>query len=334
MFNDSQSTLRHSPVKSADTAAADESEPLEPRPFVGISAPLQRLLLQARITGPHLHLAAIEGEAGTGKHLFAQTIHRHSRFSNLPFRRFDAREWLATENDLAAFQGTLYLDRIDLLAPLGQKLLLNLAKFLSAETSAQAPRFLLLASSHDSLRLLASRGLFLPDLAFRFAAIRFALPPLREHREDITPISQVLIDSICRKYHQPTAVLAHGTIPRLLQHSWPGNVRELASVLESAVLDSTTGVIRPSDLAIPTIQAVAAAACSTPSPIQPPAAELQPEMPEDLSLDSAIQRHLVHVLELNRGNKLRAARQLGISRSTLYRLLSEEPAISEDESTT
>jgi DNA-binding NtrC family response regulator len=170
------------------------------------------------------------------------------------------------------------------------------------------------------LRQLASQNLFLPDLAFRLSAVQFTLPPLRDHREDIPPITHALIDRISRRYQQPNAVLSPGSLPRLLQHGWPGNVRELASVLESAILSSSSGSLRPTDLnltqknASPPLQ---------PSPASTPSAE---DLARDLSLDAAIHRHLLLVLEKHRGNKLRAARQLGISRSTLYRLLAGESA--------
>jgi DNA-binding NtrC family response regulator len=285
--------------------------------FAGASPTLRRLMLLAEVTAPRLHLAALEGEAGTGKHLFAQNIHRLSQLAGLPFRRRDAREWLASEADPSEFSGTLYLDRVDLLAPVGQGLLLKLVKTLNADYTP--PSFLLLVSSHASLRLLAGQSRFLPDLAFRLSAIRFSIPPLREHREDIALITQVLIDRICRHYRQPTTLLAPGTLPRLLQHHWPGNVRELASVVETAILDSTTGILRPTDLALPN------SGSSEPQPPAPPSENSTPlpnsELPADLTLDAAIQRHLQLVLNQNRGNKLRAARQLGISRSTLYRLL-------------
>ena len=293
--------------------------------FVCVSSTLRRLLLQAEITAPRLQLATLEGEAGTGKHLLAQNIHRQANLANLthlndqPFRRRDAREWLANEAELSSLSGTLYLDRVDLLAQTGQGLLLNLIKILQND-SLSPPRFLLLVSTHTPLRPLAGQGLFLPDLAFRLTAVRFAIPPLREHREDIATITQALIERICRRYQQPTAVLGPGSLPRLLQHSWPGNVRELASVLESAILDSTSGVVSPNDLAlhIPREAAVPVA------PAISGESGALIEVPEDLTLDAAIRRHIQVVLELNRGNKLRAARQLGISRSTLYRLLSGE----------
>jgi two-component system response regulator AtoC len=281
-----------------------------------VSSALRRLLIQAEIAAPRLRVASIEGEPGTGKHLFAQTIHRQSAMSTFPFRRRDAREWLATDADVADLHGTLYLDRVDLLTPDGQNLLLNLLKYLqNAEDSATG--FRLLVSTHRPLRQLASMGHYLADLAFRLTAVRFSIPPLREHREDIPPIAQAMIDRICRRYQQPTAVLAPGTLPRLLQHTWPGNVRELASVLESAILESTNGVLRPANLAL-------AAQTSRAEQAMKPA--LAPQ-PEDLALDSVILRHIQLVLEINRGNKLRSARQLGISRSTLYRILGGESSL-------
>jgi transcriptional regulator of acetoin/glycerol metabolism len=88
-------------------------------------------------------------------------------------------------------------------------------------------------------------------------------------------------------------------------------VRELASVLETALLEAVNGVIRAEDLALLS------------------GGEAMPDVPmaarvENLSLDAVVRRHVEYVLDLNRGNKLRAARQLGISRSTLYRLLGNE----------
>jgi DNA-binding NtrC family response regulator len=319
MLNGSPTPSQHSSMNAPRPIAPnlEDSTPPACLPFICVSSTLRRLLLQAEITAPRLHLATLEGEAGTGKHLLAQNIHRQSELANQPFRRRDAREWLANESDAAALSGTLYLDRVDLLAAAGQGLLLNLIKAIQSEV-APPPHFLLLVSTHTALRQLASQGLFLPDLAFRLTAVRFAIPPLREHREDISSITQILVERICRRYQQPTAVLAQGALPRLLQHAWPGNVRELASVLESAILDSTTGILRPNDLALHTPREMAPPVLSNSSSAPPT------EVPGDLTLDAAIRRHIQLVLEINRGNKLRAARQLGISRSTLYRLLSGE----------
>jgi DNA-binding NtrC family response regulator len=277
--------------------------------LVGVSASWRKLLVQAEMAAPHLQLAALEGEHGSGKTTLARYLFTRSPLSSSTFQRRDAREWLATDADPATMAGFLYLDRVDLLAPPGQGLLLGVLKALQDRPPGRA---VLLASSETPLRQMASQGLLMPDLAFRLTAIRFAIPPLRQRREDIAPLTQILLERITARYQQRHVVLGPGTLARLLQHNWPGNVRELSSVLETALLESTNGVIRASDLALP-------------DPASAPLLEPQPiSRPDNLALDSIIRHHVQYVLDLNRGNKLRAARQLQISRSTLYRILANE----------
>ncbi len=288
----------------------------------GISAAWRKLLMQAEMAAPHLHVAAIEGEPGSGKQTLARYLFSQSPLSGTVFRRRDAREWLATDADPAALAGFTYLDRVDLLAPPGQGLLLGVLKSLQDLPQGRA---VLLASSQIPLRQMAGQGLLLPDLAFRLTAIRFAIPPLRQRREDIGPLAQHLLERLCRRYQQRPVTLGPGTLARLLQHEWPGNVRELASVLEAALLEAENGVIRPADLTMldcgdaqrgrfaPVPQGLHA------GNLLAPAAPIA-----DLSLDSVIRHHVHYVLDLNRGNKLRTARQLQISRSTLYRILGNE----------
>jgi two-component system response regulator AtoC len=275
---------------------------------VGVSAAWRKLLMQAEMAAPHVQVATIEGEHGSGKHTLARYLYSRSPLSNSSFQRRDAREWLVTDADPATLTGFTYLDRVDLLAPPGQGLLLCVLKALQDYPPG---RFVILASSQTSLRQMAAQGLLLPDLAFRLTAVRFAIPPLRLRREDITVLAQSLLDRICTQYQQRPVIFGPGTLARLLQHNWPGNVRELAAVLETALLEAVNGVIRPGDLALPT------------------GFESMPEMHPTaqtgaLDLDTVIQQHVQYVLDLNRGNKLRAARQLGISRSTLYRILGNE----------
>jgi DNA-binding NtrC family response regulator len=149
---------------------------------------------------------------------------------------------------------------------------------------------------------MAEQGQMLPDLAFRLTAVRFAIPPLRQRREDISALAQSLLDRICNRYQQRPVVLGPGALIRLLQHDWPGNVRELAAVLETALLEAVNGVIRAGDLALPT---------GPESSLETQPA-MQPALPaENLSLDAVILRHVQCVLNLNRGNKLRSAHQLG-----------------------
>ncbi len=265
------------------------------------------------MAAPHLQLAVIEGEHGSGKTTLARYLFSRSPLLNTAFQRRDTREWLATDADPVTMAGFLYLDRVDLLTSPGQGLLLGVLKALQDRPPG---RVILVASSESPLRHMASQGLFLPDLAFRLTAIRFAIAPLRQRREDIAPLAQTLLERIAARYQQRHVVLGPGTLARLLQHNWPGNVRELSSVLETALLESSNGVIRASDLALPD------------HPLAAPAEPQPISRPENLALDAVVRHHVRYVLDLNRGNKLRAARQLRISRSTLYRILADEPLLS------
>jgi DNA-binding NtrC family response regulator len=301
---------RPTPITGFTLVDFDSQQSLQ---LVGVSAAWRKLITQADMAAPHIQVAAIEGEQGTGKHAFARYLFSRSPLAHSSFQRRDAREWLVTDADPATLAGFTFLDRVDLLAPPGQGLLLGVLKALQDRPAGRA---ILLASSQTSLRQMAGQGLLLPDLAFRLAAVRFAIPPLRLRREDIAPLAQSLLERICLRYQQRPVLLGPGTLARLLQHNWPGNVRELAAVLETALLEAANGVIRPEDLAIPSAED---------RPPEPhPAAR-----PDNLCLDAVIQQHVQYVLDLNKGNKLRTARQLAISRSTLYRILGNESLLAQ-----
>jgi two-component system response regulator AtoC len=303
-----QSSAHYQPNPSPSGLTLVEVESPLNSPLVGVSAAWRKLIMQAEMAAPYVHLAAIEGEHGTGKHSLARYLFSRSPLASESFQRRDAREWLVADADPTALAGFTYLDRVDLLAAPGQGLLLGVLKALQ---DRPAGRSVLLASSQTSLRQMAAQGLLLPDLAFRLTAVRFAIPPLRQRKEDIAALAQALLDRICTHYQQRPVILGPGTLARLLQHNWPGNVRELASVLETALLEAVNGIIRPGDLALPDGLA--------PTPDAQPAPQAQ-----SLSLDAVIQQHVQSVLNLNRGNKLRTASQLGISRSTLYRILGNQ----------
>jgi DNA-binding NtrC family response regulator len=293
---------------SAEEVRLDADEAAGATGIAGASASWRKLLVQAEMAAPHLQVATLEGEHGSGKHTLARYIFSRSSLTGSMFQRRDAREWLATDADPSGIAGYLYLDRVDLLTPPGQNVLLGVLRGLQER---QPGRAVLLASSQTSLRQMVAQGLFQPDLAYRLAAIRFVVPPLRQRREDIEPLAQAILDRLCARYQQTPVALTPGSLARLMQHDWPGNVRELAAVLEAALLEATDGVIRPADLVL------SGNPDSRPQP-QPPART------GELSLDAVVRQHVQYVLDLTRGNKLRAARQLGISRSTLYRLLANE----------
>ncbi len=307
------STIEHpihspSPILESLGAEAPVESAFGERP-AGVSAAWRKLLVQAEMAAPHVQIASLEGEQGSGKQALARYLLARATLGLSSLQRHDAREWLLGEIDPARLSGFVYLDRVDLLTLPGQTLLLNVLKGIPDKSPR---RLLLVAASHTPLRQMAAQGQFIPDLAFRLTACRFAIPPLRMRKEDIAPLAQILLDRLCGRYQQRPVSLGPGTLARLLQHNWPGNVRELASVLEAAMLESSNDTILPADLSLPTGHELPSESPETPS--------------GSLTLDGVIHRHVQYVLDLNRGNKLRAARQLGISRSTLYRLLENESA--------
>lgn len=314
--NGRETDTRHSGLQPADLFEID-ADPQDgqagvaARLEVGVSSAWRRLLAQARMAAPSLRFASVEGEPGSGKQTLARYLWSVSPFAGSRFERHDAREWLLIANP-SSVTGFIYLDRVDLLAAPGQGLLLGTIKTLQ---DRRGPRVAILASSEAPLRQLAGQGRLLADLAFRFSAVRFAIPPLRARKEDLVPLSQHLLRRICARYQHTPIALAPAALGRLLRHEWPGNVRELASVLEAALLECTDDIIRPGDLCL---DAPAGPGLGD-APLLPAA--------ESLALDAVIRRHVQHILELNRGNKLRAARQLGISRSTLYRILANESLV-------
>ena len=326
----------------ADSSPA-EPEPLPPEglepaslrpeawmlgPMAGRSPVMQRLFSRMKSTAPHFRLATVEGEAGTGKLLAAQTLHRLGPAAAGPFAPCVAADFLINSQALwkEAGGGLLWLSRVDELSPEQQRELRDLleqAAHQRMRLGAGAP-LQLVAGTSQPLRRLSASGAFRFDLASHLTAIRFELPPLRERRDDIPLLAAIFLRRWIRENGRMLRGFAPGALMRLAAHEWPGNVRELESVVSAAALQCPAQWIRPIDL--PLLVWPAPAAEIAPSPIQPEdhfAAQLEPadDSSLDPNLDRAILRHITRVLARVNGNKLRAAKMLGISRSTLYRLL-------------
>lgn len=303
--------------------------------MIGRSPAMQHFFSQMRHTARHLRIATLEGESGTGKMLAARTLHEFGFDSQSPFvpcpavQFFEAQPAIALVpaqstgrpyfSSLSALKqscgGTLVLTRIDELSPPHQARLLEFLQWIDHQHILRAldsiPHQILCLSSQP-LRKLALTAVLRTDLANRLTAIRFTLPPLRERREDIPLLAEHFARQFSATHGKPMRGLGPQTLPRLVTHAWPGNVRELESVIYSAALDCQGQWIRPIDL-----PALTTALASGPAA---PARDNSPS-DEDPNLDRAILRHIHSVLTRVDGNKFRAAKMLGISRSTLYRLL-------------
>ena len=290
-------------------------------PMAGRSLAMQHLFARMRCTAPHFRMAAIEGEPGTGKLLAAQTLHRMGPGRAGAFAPCTAEEFLRRPGEIwsDARRGLIYLARIDELSGEMQRQLRDFLERAAHERirlHVSTGPAQLVVGAQQPLRRLAAAGTFRPDLAAHLTAIRFCLPPLRERREDIPLLAELFLERWSRHHDKPLRGFAPGTLARLAGHTWPGNVRELENMISAAALETTGQWIRPID--VPRFEWPA-------QPVEAVAAEMPVEDP---NLDRAILRHVTRVLARVNGNKVRAARMLGISRSTLYRMLDAGSGVS------
>jgi DNA-binding NtrC family response regulator len=164
----------------------------------------------------------------------------------------------------------------------------------------------LISATHRDLEAMVAAGRFRADLFYRLNVVRISLPPLRERREDIP-----LLVHHCLRKHRRAGSKVEGIEPDaldcLMRHAWPGNVRELENVVESALALAPGPRLRVSDLPIGRT---------------PPAASPAGPVPTlELSLDAYERCALERALAETGGDATRAARLLGLGRSTLYRKL-------------
>ncbi len=289
----------------------------EPKPsiageIIGESESTRHLRLQIRRIGPHFRTVLIRGEIGTGKGLIARALHNASLGSRGPFVACHAaaledatadgtaEEWL-THLMTSAQPGTLFIDGIEEM-PMSMQ-----ARFASALRKGGQR---LITSTSADLRGLAASGAFRQDLYHRLATVEIAVTPLRERPEDISPLVQILLERFSKLYGRPVHAIAQPAMERLLEHKWQGNIRELENVIRNGVLQCEGTVMHVGNLTS--------------------LRELKEEpkrMPvKPARLQDVIDRHVQHVLKNCGGNKVKAAELLGISRSTLYRMIKESSA--------
>jgi DNA-binding NtrC family response regulator len=300
--------------------------------LVSRSLAMRRVCEQLQQVGPRVRLALIEGEAGTGKHLLARHIQaRHAapgimvaeEAAALFCPEVNPHSELRPEPLRAALRraadGILLLRSIDELAAEPQGQLLRFIRSFETALSGEKAGVLpspsqVICTSRKPLRTQVLAGAFLPEIYYRLNAVSFSLPPLRDRKEDIPSLAQMFIDAVSREQQRPLQGLGPGSLQILLRHLWPGNVRELESVIRAACLSGEGQWLRPIDLVI--------------LPLEPAAAKNgEPAIPENYTLDGVIRRHILQVLKACDGNKARAASKLGISRSTLYRMLETDIAM-------
>jgi DNA-binding NtrC family response regulator len=272
---------------------------------------MTQLRAQIRRVAPYFRTALLVGEPGCGEESAARILHLLSPLNHRPFVNLapvEAERLFGTnpELDTLATKGMFYLPRPERLSGPAQAALLRLIR----KRGPQTPR--IVAFSERGMRHLASARGFSPDLADCLGALRITIPPLRDRREDIPQLLAHILASIASKSGTPSPQLAPDLLDAARGLPWEGNLPQLFTAARGLMERATTPIRHASDL-----EAVLNAI--------PEPARYDRRAVRMMRLDDVIQEHIRAVLFACNGNKLRTAEVLGISRSTLYRML-EAPA--------
>ncbi len=316
--------------------------------FLGESDAMQAVYSLIENVGRVDLTVLITGESGTGKELAAEALHLESHRRNRPLIKVDCTaipeslleselfghrkgSFTGADRDrmgriLQADGGTLFLDEIGDISPMMQ---LRLLRFLQESTfypvGQDTPLRVdvrVLAATNVDLKEKVRAGLFREDLYFRLRVIDIILPPLRERGADILMLADHFIAKIATKVGKNIGAISDQARQFLLAYPWPGNVRELEHVIERACVLCPGSTIATDQLPAEIVHyqpeqvaatetGIAAPAPSCPMPPSHPAAEQTPEM------------RIIQALRRAGGNKAKAARMLGIDRTTLYRKIRE-----------
>ena len=316
--------LRRRP--SANDAHDDPASPL-----IGGCDAIARLRAQvsrvAKVAAPVL----IWGESGSGKELTAQAIHAQSDRAAGPFVPINCGAIAPSliHSELFGYErgaftgatrgkagliesadgGTLFLDEI---GDLPKDLQANLLRFLQEKTICRlgSTRNIrvdvrVIAASHVQLQQAVASGAFREDLYYRLAVLPVTVPPLRERRDDLVTLAEHFFHMYASEKSPRLKGFSNRAIEAILDHDWPGNVRELINRVRRALVMSDGRLIMPEDLGL------------TRGIMAPAPAAL-----DDTRMRSE-RRALRECLDRSGHNVSRAARDLGVSRTTMYRLLSK-----------
>ena len=300
-------------------------------PLIGNCEAIVRLRSQvervAKVAAPVL----IWGESGSGKELTAQAIHTHSERANGPFVPINCGAISPTliHSELFGYErgaftgatkgkagliesahgGTLFLDEI---GDLPKDLQANLLRFLQEKTISRlgSTRHIevdvrVVAASHVQLQEAVAKGHFREDLYYRLAVLPVTVPPLRERRDDLVVLAEHFFSQYASEKAPRLKGFSNRAIAAIMDHDWPGNVRELINRVRRALVMSDGRLIMPEDLGL-----------------GHGSANLAPAALDDARLRSE-RSALRECLDRSGQNVSRAARDLGVSRTTMYRLLSK-----------
>ncbi|MBF9141020.1 sigma-54-dependent transcriptional regulator [Hymenobacter properus] len=301
--------------------------------LLGESEAMQEVFHKIEKVAPTEANVLLLGENGTGKELVAKALHQKSFRAAKPYVTADlaAMSEGIFESELfghkrgaftdaredrqgrftAASGGTLFLDEIGNISLAQQaKLLTALQNRQVIPVGSNAPvpiDIRLISATNAPLYELAARQQFRKDLIYRLNTVEITLPPLRARGDDVLLLARHFAGLYAARNRKPTPAFEPATLQKLKQHPWPGNVRELQHAVERAVILTEGEVLRPQDFQFSAMENVAAGAAG---------AEEGP-----LQLSKVEKNTILRVIERHNGNITKAAKELGLTRTALYRRL-------------
>ena len=310
-------------------SAGEKLKPTAPG-IIGESSLMLDIFHKVKKIAPTDANVLILGENGTGKDLLAKAIHDQSLRASKPFVKVDVGALTdslfeselfghvkgaftdARESRMGRFEaahgGTLFLDEIGNISPAQQAKLLTVLqnRVVSRVGSNEAIPIdiRLICATNVPLSELADERRFRKDLIYRINTVEIIAPPLSQREGDIALLANHFIRMYADKYLKTGVSLSESAITKLQSHSFPGNVRELQYVIERAVIMSDSDELHADDLIF--------------SPIESSKAQNQEE---SSNLTEMEKKTILHVIEKHNGNISKAAKELGLTRTALYRRL-------------
>ena len=334
-------------LRPADEEGACANAPVFYSGAIACSPPMLRIFKMVETLQHSEATVLITGESGTGKEVVARAIHQHSTRSSGPFVAVNCGALPAEllESELfghvrgaftgavkdrvgrfeLASHGTLFLDEIGDLPPALQVKLLRVLQERQyqrvGESATRATHARIIAATNVDLRVAMRQGRLREDLFYRLCVVPIEVPPLRERREDISPLSLNLLNNVTSQRGLVKRISPQA-MRWLLDYQWPGNVRELANVIEYAVAVAKMETILPEDLPeeirrFSTMHERLAASAH----VVDRSSELEETSVPMKDVTEAA--HLRSVLDAHKWKREAAARTLGISRATLWRKMRE-----------
>lgn len=310
-------------------SAGEKLKPTAPG-IIGESSLMLDIFHKVKKIAPTDANVLILGENGTGKDLLAKAIHDQSLRASKPFVKVDVGALTdslfeselfghvkgaftdARESRMGRFEaahgGTLFLDEIGNISPAQQAKLLTVLqnRVVSRVGSNEAIPIdiRLICATNVPLSELADERRFRKDLIYRINTVEIIAPPLSQREGDIALLANHFIRMYADKYLKTGVSLSESAITKLQSHSFPGNVRELQYIIERAVIMSDSDELHADDLIF--------------SPIESSKAQNQEE---SSNLTEMEKKTILHVIEKHNGNISKAAKELGLTRTALYRRL-------------